>query len=338
MNYKIAIDASKGGQDVGQQGNGITEKDFNLQMSNYLKERLDDLKIENIVTRNTDRTISDDERVNIITSSFGNDKKVIVVSNALSNDGEGLEVIYALRNNDKLAGKIADEVTEAGGIVSKYYQLRDPKNTQDDYYEIIKDTPNYETIIISYGNPSNQKDAERLRNDYQDYAEAILKAIASYIGVKYVPKEGTNYYVVKKGDSLWKIANEYDTTVNELKKLNNLKSNILNIGQILIIPKTKETTTYVVKKGDSLWKIANEYNTTVNELKELNNLKTNVLQIGQGLEIPTAKKTITYTVKKGDSLWKIANTYKTSVDAIKKLNNLVTDLLQIGQVLKIPQA
>ena len=137
MNYKIAIDASKGGQDVGQQGNGITEKDFNLQMSNYLKERLDDLKIENIVTRNTDRTISDDERVNIITSSFGNDKKVIVVSNALSDAGEGLEVIYALRNNDKLAGKIADEVTEAGGIVSKYYQLRDPKNTQDDYYETI---------------------------------------------------------------------------------------------------------------------------------------------------------------------------------------------------------
>ena len=288
MNYKIAIDASKGGQDVGQQGNGITEKDFNLQMSNYLKERLDDLKIENIVTRNTDRTISDDERVNIITSSFGNDKKVIVVSNALSDAGEGLEVIYALRNNDKLAGKIADEVTEAGGIVSKYYQLRDPKNTQDDYYEIIKDTPNYETIIISYGNPSNQKDAERLRNDYQDYAEAILKAIASYIGVKYVPKEGTNYYVVKKRDSLWKIANEYDTTVNELKELNNLKTNVLQIGQVLEIPTAKKTITYTVKKGDSLWKIANTYKTSVDAIKKLNNLATDLLQIGQVLKIPQA--------------------------------------------------
>ena len=288
MNYKIAIDASKGGQDVGQQGNGITEKDFNLQMSNYLKERLDDLKIENIVTRNTDRTISDDERVNIITSAFGNDKKVIVISNALSNDGEGLEVIYALRNNDKLAGKIADEVTEAGGIVSKYYQLRDPKNTQDDYYEIIKDTPNYETIIISYGNPSNQKDAERLRNDYQDYAEAILKAIASYIEVKYVPKEGTNYYVVKKGDSLWKIANEYDITVNELKELNNLKTNVLQIGQGLEIPTAKKTITYTVKKGDSLWKIANTYKTSVDAIKKLNNLVTDLLQIGQVLKIPQA--------------------------------------------------
>lgn len=258
MNYKIAIDASKGGDDIGQQGNGIVEKDFNLQVANYLKERLDDLKIESSVTRNTDRTISTDERVNIITSAFGNDKKVIVISNALGDAGEGLEIIYALRNNDKLASKIANEVTEAGGIVSKYYQLRDPKNTQDDYYEIIKDTPNYETIIISYGNPSNQKDAERLRNDYQDYAEAILKAITSYIGIKYVPKEGTNYYVVKKGDSLWKIANENDTTVNELKELNNLKSNILNIGQILAIPRTNKTITYVVKKGDTIFMENNE--------------------------------------------------------------------------------
>ena len=112
MNYKIAIDASKGGQDVGQQGNGITEKDFNLQVSNYLKERLDDLKIENIVTRNTDRTISDDERVNVITSAFGNDRKVIVISNALSDAGEGLEVIYALRNNDTLSKLILEYLSK----------------------------------------------------------------------------------------------------------------------------------------------------------------------------------------------------------------------------------
>ena len=186
MNYKIAIDARHGGEDQGYTGNNIIEKDYSLLISNYLKERLDSLGIDNIITRNTDRTLSDDTRTNIITSAFGNDAKTIVISNGLSNGiGEGLEVIYALRNNDKLASKIAQEVETAGGIVNKYYQLRDPDDTAKDYYPIIRDTPDYQTIIISYGNVDNSKDAERIKKDYQDYAEAVIKALTSYIGVKY---------------------------------------------------------------------------------------------------------------------------------------------------------
>ena len=43
-------------------------------------------------------------------------------------------------------------------------------------------------------------------------------------------------YIVKKGDSLWSIAKDNDTTVEEIKLLNNLNSNLLSIGQVLIIP------------------------------------------------------------------------------------------------------
>lgn len=337
MKYKIVLDAGHGGSDSGNIGNGITEKEYSLLISNYIKERLDALGIENIVTRNTDRFLSDDDRVNIISSAFGNESNVIVLSNHLRNeDGEGLEVVYALRNNDKLASLISDEVTSAGGIVNKYYQLRDPDDTANDYYSIIRDTPNYQTILISYGNVSNSKDAERIKDDYRDYAEAVVKAVASYVGVKYVPISGDNYYIVKKGDSLWKIANSYGTSVDELKSLNNLKSNVLSIGQLLNIPKgntNSSSSYYVVKKGDSLWKIANSYGITVSSLKSANNLNSNLLSIGQQLVIPSVTN---YTVKKGDSLWKIANTYGTSVDKIYSFNNLKSSVLQIGQVLKIP--
>lgn len=343
MNYKVAIDAGHGGSDLGNQGNGIAEKDYALLISNYIKDRLDDLGIENIITRSTDRTISDDERVNILTSAFGNDKNVIVVSNHLNKDaGEGLEVIYALRNSDAFAKKIADQVTSSGGVVNKYYQLRDPDNTQYDFVPIIRDTPNYETVMIEYGYVDNASDASRIKNNYLDYAEAVVRAIALYTGTNYVPLPGANYYVVKKGDSLWKIATSYGISVDELKKANNLTSNNLDIGQLLFIPSEQKEETgivYVVKAGDSLWKIANSYGISVSELKSANNLTNDVLSIGQQLKIPSGGVSGTiYVVKAGDSLWKISNNYGVSVDSIKKLNNLTSNLLSIGQQLKIPSA
>ena len=341
MNYKVAIDAGHGGSDLGNQGNGIAEKDYALLISNYIKDRLDDLGIENVITRSTDRDISDDERVNILTSAFGNDKNVIVVSNHLNKDaGEGLEVIYALRNSDAFAKKIADQVTSSGGVVNKYYQLRDPDNTQYDFVPIIRDTPNYETVMIEYGYVDNASDASRIKNNYLDYAEAVVRAIALYTGTNYVPLPGANYYVVKKGDSLWKIATSYGISVDELKKANNLTSNNLDIGQLLFIPSEQKEETgivYVVKAGDSLWKIANSYGISVSELKSANNLISDLLSIGQQLKIPSGGVASTiYVVKAGDSLWKIANSYGISVSELKSANNLTNDVLSIGQQLKIP--
>lgn len=94
-------------------------------------------------------------------------------------------------------------------------------------------------------------------------------------------------YIVQKGDNLNTIANKYGVTVSDIKKLNNLKTNTLQIGQVLKIPGSTNYNTYIVKSGDSLWKIANKYNTTVNKLKIINNLDSTVLQIGQKLLLPT---------------------------------------------------
>ena len=90
-------------------------------------------------------------------------------------------------------------------------------------------------------------------------------------------------YVVKPGDNLYSIARKYDTTVSELKRLNNLTSNNLSVGQELKIP--NERRIYVVKRGDSLYSIANMFNTTVSAIKSKNNLTTNNLSIGQELII-----------------------------------------------------
>ncbi len=343
MNYKVVIDPGHGGNDSGNTGNGLVEKDYALLVSNYIKDRLDDLGIDNIITRNTDRDLSIDERISIIESTYGLDENVLVVSNHLNKGGEeGLEVIYALRDKDDFAEQIANEVEKSGGLVNKYYQLRDNVNTQNDYYPLLRDTPNYETVMIEYGYVDNAKDAKRVSDDYLEYAEAVVRAIALYTKTDYVPLPGDNYYVVKKGDSLYKIANMYGITVDELKKANNLTSNNLDIGQLLLIPSSSKApssdqsgTTYVVKKGDTLYKIASEYKVTVDAIKKANNLTSNTLQIGQKLIIP-GNSSNTYIVKAGDTLYKIATEYNVTVDEVKRANNLTSNILQIGQKLIIP--
>ena len=175
--------------------------------------------------------------------------------------------------------------------------------------------------------------------------------------------DNTFTYTVKKGDSLYSIANVYDTNVDTIKRLNNLTSNNLLIGQRLLIPETYNSpttvpnyTNYIVKKGDSLYSIAKNFNVSIDTIIKDNSLNSNNLSIGQNLKIrtntpstgvveecfgieyapPSNISTINFTVKRGDSLYKIANLYNTSVSELIRLNNLTSNSLSIGQILKVP--
>ena len=347
MNYKVVIDPGHGGSDPGTIANGIVEKDYNLKISQYMKKRFDELGITSSLTRDSDTTLNPNERPKKVQDFYGKGNDVIVISNHINaGGGDGAEIIYALRNNDNLSKKIAQELERAGQNVRKYYQRRLPSNPSKDYYYIIRETPNNETIIVEYGfADSKGDDVSQIKNDWQNLAEAVVKAVADYTNTPYIEQpESDNYYRVKSGDTLWNIARRFGVTVNQIKEVNNLKNNTLTIGDLLYIPSNEtETITkdyYTVKSGDTLYSIAKKYNLTIDELKNLNNLQNNTLSIGQKLIVskePPQTET-TYKVIKGDTLYSIANKFKVSVDNLKLINNLKNNTLTIGQVLKIPNS
>ena len=350
-NLQVVIDAGHGGSDSGAvSSSGVREKDLTLQIAQYMYEEFQKRGVPVTIVRDSDETVSPTERVQRILAAYGDNPNVVIISNHINAAGsgiqgaEGAEVIYALRNDDTLASNILTALGNAGQTMRKVYQRRYPSDTSKDYYFIHRNTGSQtQPVIVEYGFIDNPEDLARIQANYKEYVDAVVDAVIATANGQTIPSgQGGNYYTVKSGDSLWSIANKYNTTVNELKSLNNLSSNILQVGQILVLPSSTNDdnsgNTYTVKLGDSLWSIANKYNTTVNELKSLNNLSSDVLQIGQVLSVPSNSVSVgnTYTVKSGDSLWSIANKYNTTVSNLKSLNNLSSDVLQIGQVLNVP--
>ena len=312
-------------------------------------DRFKDLGVPVKMTRTTDETLSPTERVNRVLDAYGNTNDVIVISNHINaGGGDGAEVIYALRNPNTLANLILDEIGKEGQNIRKAYQRRLPSDTSKDYYFMQRNTGKTQPVTVEYGFlDSKGDDVAQLKNNYEDYAEAVVRAVMEYLNLPYSNASGS-YYTVQSGDSLYSIARKYNTTVDAIKQLNNLSNNTLSIGQVLKIPtetapiKPPSTNnSYTVQSGDSLYSIARKYNTTVDELMKLNNLTSNLLSIGQVLKVPTASTDIkpnytTYIVQSGDSLYSIARKYNTTVDDIKQLNNLTNNLLSIGQELLIP--
>ena len=399
-NTLVIVDAGHGGIDSGAVGNGLKEKDLTLQAAIYMYNRLEELGIRAVMTRTDDEYLPKADRVKRIMNLYNNDPNTLIVSNHINAGGaEGVEIVYSINSDSTLANMLLDNIGEAGQIKRKAYQRRLPENPNKDYYYIIRETGNAESVLVEYGFIDNTKDAYKLQNNLDDLVEGAVKAIAEYLGVPYtkpgitvndqdtytVKKGDTlysiskkqnipidtiiklnnltssnleigqqlklkrdsnnssnkNQYIVKRGDTLYSIALKNNTTVDKLRELNNLNTNTLTIGQILVLPietNIEEYDIYIVKKGDSLWSISRKFNIDINDLIELNNLKDLTLQINQSILVPKQQENIEtdiYIVNKGDTLWSISNKLNIPVQTLKELNNLNSNLLKVNQQLKI---
>lgn len=173
-------------------------------------------------------------------------------------------------------------------------------------------------------------------------------------------------YKVKSGDSLWSIAQKYNTTVKKLKSINNLSSDIIFPNQKIQTNKSSSSnsssssskpassgsaSTYTVKSGDTLSGIASKHKVSLSDLMKWNGLDTTLIFPGNVFVVSksgagssgssssssssSSGSSSTYKVKSGDTLSHIASRYGVSVANLKKWNNLSSDLIRVGQKLSV---
>lgn len=210
--------------------------------------------------------------------------------------------------------------------------------TTNDWYTGVIDDATFENKIISMTKDIDSLDNELITvfSNYQNkYHVTYSSAFEDFAGHHFVETTNMGSYVVKKGDTLFKIAKSNEMSVQELKDLNGLKTEHISIGQVLkvnklaaIVEAPSSPYYYTVQKGETLYKIAKDNGISVSDLKSINNLKSDSVSDGQVLLI---KKM--YTVQKGDTLYKIAKKNNITVDNLKRINHLTSDNISLGQSL-----
>lgn len=162
--------------------------------------------------------------------------------------------------------------------------------------------------------------------------------------------DGSFPYVIKSGDTLYKLAITYETTVEAIIKINpGINPNNLQIGQRICIPSKAPqkcpmgTFEYTIKQGDTIYKLAKAYNTTVEAILMVNpGINPDNLQIGSTICIPSEKPApgcdgIYYVVRPGDTLYSIAHKYGISLAELMAANPGVDPYnLMVGQLICIP--
>lgn len=318
-------------------------------------------------------TLEENESLTSIVSRFNVSKDEILKLNKITglvdDFSSKTQIMLPITKKQYDSLKIANSYTPPAKSSSTKVAIKQRTNqTDEQLVHIVKEGETLYTISQKYGvNLSNLKAINGLDD------KSVIKVGQE---IKLTPETSQNItktvikkHKVKQNETLKSIAEDYGTTVDELKKLNNLKSTKISKSKYIKVPvqvteiasnmnNTKSTVNiskeeeketkkkvllHTVKAGESLEKIANKYNVTIDQIKDwnLDKIKGDVIVSGTKLKIiskstslaenntqknskeNSKKPKITkYRVKKGDTLISIANRFNVSVDDIVEWNKI----------------
>ncbi len=188
----------------------------------------------------------------------------------------------------------------------------------------------------------------------EDYKQ--LKSITKdATRLRRISKSNWNHHAVAPNESLSVIAKRYGSSISEIKRVNHLTSDIIIVGQKLLIPETQPKATtkpqatlqgsgprrilHQVQKSETLYHLSKQYHVDIEDIAYWNNLDKPAIQPNQTVTIWQYIPTDTakfYTVKRNDSLAKIARAHQVSIIALKEANQLTETVIHPNDRLVIP--
>lgn len=180
----------------------------------------------------------------------------------------------------------------------------------------------------------------------------FTEAQQSSNSINNVSSSATTTHTVEPKDNLNMLARKYGTTVNELKRLNDLRTINLKIGQVLIIPQQESAdndkntaypevpvkTTIQTDTKPNIDPIFKRQDTSKRqETVKKTEVTVPVQQppVQDRREIPAKNQLIVHTVASNETMYSIATKYNLTLDQLKAKNNLTTNSLYVGQKLLI---
>lgn len=208
-----------------------------------------------------------------------------------------------------------------------------------------------------------QPDTDEVEN--ADVEEAVVAETATEVAPEKKKNEKTTTaprnperHKVQRGETLASIAGQYGVTIADIREWNDLKSDNIMAGQVLVVDAKKAVkkkndtpaapSVHTVKSGENLSAIADKYGVTVANLREWNDLKSDNIRVGDKLKLKADGKTSTssrsrdngaaeqtHKVKRGETLGQIAAKYGVTVNDLRKWNNIKGNNIAAGQDLKV---
>lgn len=261
-----------------------------------------------------------------------------------------------------------------------------PKPIRPAHFDVLTTTSfSMPTVLVELAFLTNPTDADLMKRAYYRdlFAVCLFNAVNRYFAgekgfrpviaaapqptapvVTLVPSS----YRVKRGDTLEKIASQFQVAIDDLRRENHIRKDVIIEGQILRVPRKASPATaataaarapatsvafsgtHEVRKGDTLGGIAAQYGTTIDLLQRENRLSGTTVVIGQKLKVPAGKPqapsetrselpeytVVSYTVRNGDTLSDICLAHGCTLDELRQVAGLKNDRITAGSTLNVP--
>ncbi|MDR1677801.1 MAG: LysM peptidoglycan-binding domain-containing protein [Deltaproteobacteria bacterium] len=188
---------------------------------------------------------------------------------------------------------------------------------------------------------ANYRVSQRQLMDLNNLSDEAVIRVGQELKIGTVPAAsraltGSAEYKVVSGDTISTIADRYGLSSEELRGINNLSSNTLQIGQVLKVPAISKSTTGSGRSGDPVSGVAQSLGMSQDNLKKVSDISSDLLKVGQKLKV-AAGGTIEqeYLVASGDTVSTIAERHNMKTVELKELNNLSDNNIRVGQKLKV---